>query len=161
MALCPSESLTTWGYRAIIISREEITCCYLTYSKLVPATGYSCKIYIKTGTLPTISGSAKCTIKLNGSTASWLHIFGNVVLLLQWLSHLRMDCNRPGHVIHRLHNHRRSISNRPGDLHCDIPYPALASFRVIQLSFLPCSAVWPEWIACRVSISMVERDHRL
>jgi len=25
---------------------------HLSYSKLVPATGYSCEIYIKTGTLP-------------------------------------------------------------------------------------------------------------
>ena len=42
IGLCvPPKVSTTWGYRAIIISREEITCCYLVHSKLVPDTGYS------------------------------------------------------------------------------------------------------------------------
>ena len=36
----------------IIISREEITCCYLVNNKLVLATGCYYEIYIKTGTLP-------------------------------------------------------------------------------------------------------------
>ncbi|MCK9565492.1 MAG: hypothetical protein M0Q43_05525, partial [Methanothrix sp.] len=36
----------------IIISLEEITCCYLVKCKLVLATGYYYEIYNKTGTLP-------------------------------------------------------------------------------------------------------------
>jgi hypothetical protein len=39
--LCvPPKVLTTWGYRAIIISREEITCCYLVRCKSVLDAGY-------------------------------------------------------------------------------------------------------------------------
>ncbi|MFZ3149671.1 MAG: hypothetical protein WA137_11600, partial [Methanothrix sp.] len=39
----------------IIISLDEITCCYLVKCKLVLATGYYYEIYNKTGTLPIFS----------------------------------------------------------------------------------------------------------
>jgi len=41
-------------------------------------------------------------IKRIGSTASWLRILGNVVLLLQWSSHLWMACNRLGDPCHAI-----------------------------------------------------------
>ncbi|MFZ2472103.1 MAG: hypothetical protein WAW52_09215, partial [Methanothrix sp.] len=45
----------------IIISLEEITCCYLVKCKLVLATGYYYEIYNKTGTLPKVGGKWRLT----------------------------------------------------------------------------------------------------
>ncbi|MFZ2471078.1 MAG: hypothetical protein WAW52_03955, partial [Methanothrix sp.] len=47
----------------IIISLEEITCCYLVKCKLVLATGYYYEIYNKTGTLPPRASSTKTRIE--------------------------------------------------------------------------------------------------
>ncbi|MCK9566079.1 MAG: hypothetical protein M0Q43_08540, partial [Methanothrix sp.] len=52
MAMYPSKVLRLWDIGPIIISLEEITCCYLVKCKLVLATGYYYEIYNKTGTLP-------------------------------------------------------------------------------------------------------------
>jgi len=52
MALYPSKVLRLGDIGPIIISLEEITCCYLVKCKLVLATGYYYEIYNKTGTLP-------------------------------------------------------------------------------------------------------------
>ncbi|MFZ2472646.1 MAG: hypothetical protein WAW52_11990, partial [Methanothrix sp.] len=52
----------------IIISLEEITCCYLVKCKLVLATGYYYEIYNKTGTLP-ISVKGRLSGSISSSTA--------------------------------------------------------------------------------------------